>query len=198
MIDPTGMAADTTFWGGVLETVNVVGNKLSNFRWPTWTYHVPILGAAAQSGNNLADGNYVASLGNFGTALAELYTAGFFSEYKVGATMTNQTVSTVVKKSNRIFTIVDQEGDLIIYSTKVGDEVVTFGGNITKENGSLIIKNFDVDGNLTNMLGIRGLKEIIKDFGAQQGVQKVIIEGAKRTTGANPGKVPSQMIFNID
>jgi len=32
----------------------------------------------------------------------------------------------------------------------------------------------------------------------EQGVQKVIIEGAKRTTGANPGKVPSQMIFNVD
>lgn len=102
--------------------------------------------------------------------------------------MTNQTVRTGVKKSNRIFTIVDQEGDLMIYSTKVGDEVVSFGGNITKENGEVIIKNFDVDGDLTNKLGIRGLKEIIKEFGARQGVHKVIMEGAKRTTDTNPGK----------
>lgn len=63
--------------------------------------------------------------------IAELITAGYFFEYKIGANMTNQKVRTVVKKSIRIFTIVDQEGDLIIYSNKVGDEVVTFGGNIT-------------------------------------------------------------------
>ena len=61
----------------------------------------------------------------------------------------------------------------------------------------MIIKNFDIDGALTNKAGIKGLKEIITDFGKQQGVSKVITEGAKRTTGVNPGRIPSQLIFDI-
>jgi len=86
MIDPTGMAADTISRSVVGPIVNVWRN-VSNFRWPTWTYNVPILGAAAESGNNLADGNYVASLGNFGTSLAELFTAGYFSQYRISTKM---------------------------------------------------------------------------------------------------------------
>ncbi|WP_238387346.1 hypothetical protein [Sphingobacterium olei] len=99
MIDPTGMAADTTFWGGVLETVNIVGNKISNFRWPTSTYIIPIFGAAAESGNNLADGNYVASLGNFSTSLAELFTAGYLSQYRIGTKMMSSTADDIVINS---------------------------------------------------------------------------------------------------
>lgn len=98
MIDPDGMAADTSgFFNQVIETVVVTARKVDNFRWPTWTYHMPILGSAAESGNSLADGNYVASLGNFGTSLAELYTAGFFSQYKVGISLTKQTVNTATR-----------------------------------------------------------------------------------------------------
>lgn len=46
-------------------------------------------------------------------------------------------------------------------------------------------------------MGISGLKSIINDFGKQQKVNKVIIEGAKRTTGANLGKTPSPLEFPI-
>lgn len=90
------------------------------------------------------------------------------------------------------FSIVDREGDLIIYSTKIGVEVIIFSGNITKtEDGVMTIKNLDVDGKLTNELGGPNLKKIINQFDKQQGVKEVIIEGAKRTTGANPGRLPA-------
>ena len=79
-----------------------------------------------------------------------------------------------------------------------GDDVIEFGGNFSKSNGTLTIKNFDIDGALTNKLGVRGIKDIIIDFGKQQGVKQVIIEGAKRTTGAKPGRIPSQLIFKIE
>ena len=99
---------------------------------------------------------------------------------------------------NLIFNIVDQEGDLIIYSTEIGDKVITFGGDITKtEDGVLTIKNFDIDGKLTNQLGKANLEKIINQFGKQQGVKEVIIEGAKRTTGANPGRLPAALRFII-
>lgn len=102
------------------------------------------------------------------------------------------------KGVGRVFTQTAKDGDLLFYSTKIGDNVIEFGGNFSKSNGTLTIKNFDIDGALTNKLGIRGIKDIVTDFGRQQGVNQVIIQGAKRTTGANPGKIPSQLIFKID
>ena len=102
------------------------------------------------------------------------------------------------KTGERIFTQTAKEGDLIFFSTKIGDDVIEFGGNFSKYNGTLTIKNSDVDGALTNRLGIRGIKDIVADLGRQQGVDQVIIKGAKRTTGVNTGKIPSQLIFKID
>lgn len=61
----------------------------------------------------------------------------------------------------------------------------------------MTIKNFDIDGKLTNQLGKANLKNIINQFGKQQGVKEVIIEGAKRTTGANPGRLPAALKFII-
>ncbi|QBR12178.1 RHS repeat-associated core domain-containing protein [Sphingobacterium sp. CZ-2] len=96
-IDPTGMAAtDSTIFGGIIETVTVWGNKLNNFRWPTWTYHVPIFGSAAESGNNLADGRPGFAAINFATSLAELFTAGYLSKYKLGTKMMSYAADDVV------------------------------------------------------------------------------------------------------
>ncbi|RKO68241.1 hypothetical protein D7322_28250 [Sphingobacterium puteale] len=106
--------------------------------------------------------------------------------------------SFAAKGGGRVFTQTEKDGDLLFYSTKIGDDIIEFGGNFSKSNGTLTIKNFDIDGALTNKLGIRGIKSVITDFGKQQGVNQVIIQGAKRTTGASPGKIPSQLIFKIN
>jgi len=111
MVDPTGMAPDSSFFNQVIETVVVTARKVDDFRWPTWSYSVPILGAAAESGNSLADGNYVASLGDFSTSLAELFTAGFLSQYKVGATLTSQTIKQTTKTVVREI-VKDSKGSL--------------------------------------------------------------------------------------
>jgi hypothetical protein len=102
-----------------------------------------------------------------------------------------------LEELNLVFNIIDQEGETIIYSTKIGEETITFGGDITKTDDVLTIKNFDVDGKLTNQLGRSNLTKIINQFGKQQGVKEVIIEGAKRTTGANPGRLPAVLKFMI-
>lgn len=117
-----------------------------------------------------------------------------FSKGQAAAHLAEQ----AIKKWTRIFNLTAKDDDLLLYSTRIGDEVIEFGGNFSKSNKVLTIKNFDVDGNLTNKLGIRGLKEVIIEFGRQQGVNKIIIEGAKRTTGANPGKIPSKLTFNVE
>ncbi|OJU35555.1 MAG: hypothetical protein BGN96_04830 [Bacteroidales bacterium 45-6] len=82
-----------------------------------------------------------------------------------------------------------REGNLVFYSTEVLGETVEFGGEISKSKGVMTIKNLDIDGKLTNKLGVKGVKELIYKFGKEQKVKEVIIEGAKRTTGAKPGKI---------
>ena len=49
---------------------------------------------------------------------------------------------------------------------------------------------------MTNKLGITKIKEIMSDFDRQQGVTKVITEGAPRTTGANTGKI-TKLTFDV-
>ncbi len=94
------------------------------------------------------------------------------------------------------FTLVDKEGDLAIYSTKVGNEVIKFGGDFTKTDGILTIKNFDVEGSSSNQLGGNIIKQIMKEFGKMQDVNKVVVEG-KRTTGAKPGKT-TNLNFDVN
>ncbi|MEJ5092829.1 hypothetical protein GEO21_22545 [Sphingobacterium faecium] len=84
MIDPTGMAADT-ITNNVLGPIIDVWRNMNNFRWPTWTYDIPIVGSGAKSGNNLADGRPGLAAINLSTAFLELFTWGAASEYKVGA-----------------------------------------------------------------------------------------------------------------
>ncbi len=96
-----------------------------------------------------------------------------------------------------VFKTSAQEGNLKFIEVKVGNDILEFGGDFVKKDGVLTIKNFDVDGNMTNKLGIKKLKEIMSDFGKQQGVTKVVTEGAPRTTGAKPGKI-TKLEFDVE
>jgi hypothetical protein len=48
------------------------------------------------------------------------------------------------------------------------------------------------------MLGPKKLIEVAKQLGKQEGVREVIINGAKRTAGANPGKIPILIVVKIE
>jgi len=99
MIDPTGMAADTivrSVVGPIVDVWRSVSNF--NFRWPTWTYNVPILGSAAESGNNLADGRYGLAAINFATSAVELFTWGAASEYKISTKVVSSTTEAATAK----------------------------------------------------------------------------------------------------
>ncbi len=157
---------------------------------------IPGVGPALSSGDKLVEKDYIGATADFALALADLATAGIGA--KIVSFAANQIFKSAAKAVGRVFTQTAREGDLIFYSTKIGDDVIEFGGNFSKSSGTLTIKNFDIDGALTNKLGIRGIKDIVTEFGRQQGVKQVVIQGAKRTTGASPGKIPSELIFKID
>lgn len=37
----------------------------------------------------------------------------------------------------------------------------------------------------------------MNEFGKSESVSKIFVESAKRTTGANPGRLPAKLTFNI-
>ena len=94
------------------------------------------------------------------------------------------------------FRIVAQEDDLLFIEVSIGDKILEFGGDFIRKDDTLTINNFDIDGKMTNQLGIKGVKDIVVDYGRQVGVKKIIIEGAPRTTGANPGKI-TKLVFDV-
>lgn len=73
---------------------------ITGWRWPTWTFNIPILGEGAQSGNELMKGNYFSSLMHFGTALAEMFTAGAITEEKLGVKAATQAVEKKVAEKS--------------------------------------------------------------------------------------------------
>jgi RHS repeat-associated protein len=163
----------------------------------------------ATTGKDLLTGEAASRLqgvAEIGTGAMTLFTMfyGAAMSGQRGLTIGGSTASTEVRVAasssdemiESAFKVTAQEDDLIFYSTKVGDNVIEFGGNFSKVDDVLTIKNFDVDGDMTNKLGIKGIKSLMNAFGKEQGVKKVVIEGAKRTTGANPGKTPT-LTFDI-
>ena len=122
--------------------------------------------------------------------------AGLLAKTPGKATLMNQ-AKNAAREGKYIFKTTAQEDNLRFVEVQVGDEIIEFGGDFVKSNDILTIKNFDVDGNMTNKLGLKGIKDIITDFGKQEGVNQVVIEGAPRTTGANPGKITT-LKFDVE
>ena len=169
--------------------------------WEGWLNATPVLGGAHRSGKALDNGDYGTAALEEGGAILDMF--ALESLAKLGGSAVNSLMNLFARKAavateeSLVFTIIDQEGKTIIYSTKIGDEVIRFGGDITKTTNDITIKNFDIEGNLINKLGVKGVRDIINQFGKQQGVKEVIIEGAKRTTGANKGRIPEALKFII-
>ncbi len=89
-------------------------------------------------------------------------------------------------------------GDIKVFTAKLGNEVVEFNGNFNLQDDILTIKNFDIEGAGPNSLGFKKLTSLIQAFGKDQGVKQIVVEPARRTSGANPMRTSSQLKFNID
>ncbi len=93
MIDPTGMAADTTFAGQVIETVvvnvqaagNSASNYLKNIDWKqegmSALYGTPVVGSSRMSSQAFASGDYIGAATYFGFGMFEIFTLGIGTNY---------------------------------------------------------------------------------------------------------------------
>lgn len=87
------------------------------------------------------------------------------------------------------FKLNESEGATQIYDVAYDSKKFLIGGEMEMNNKVLSIKGFDIDGGSTNQLGVKGVREFTNSFGKYMKANEVHIYGAKRTTGANPGKL---------
>jgi len=81
----------------------------------------------------------------------------------------------------------------VIGSFKVAGGEARFAGDVVRQGDTLIIRGAHIEGDAT-------LKEVLRtaqQYGREQGVTKVIIEGGVRTTGANPGHIPKPIVVEV-
>ena len=73
-------------------------------------------------------------------------------------------------------------------------EVIT---SLMVEGETAVLRGLHIDGPGPGWLGVRELRELTRELGRQLGVRRVVIFGATRYTGANPGRVPRPIVIEV-
>lgn len=98
--------------------------------------------------------------------------------------------------------MIERAGDVIHIAVKTAKGEVEVVAHVAKEGDRLVLKKLYVQGAGANSLGVRELRQLEREFaqeiGKREGVKEVIIEGGKRESGANPGKISRSRTCKID
>lgn len=95
-------------------------------------------------------------------------------------------------------TVVDRDEDVIevLIRTPYGDVTVVTGFGM--EGDALVLRELHIEGPGAGTLSPARLRSYARELGRQEGVRRVIVQGAKRTTGANPGHRPRVIIVKVN
>lgn len=94
--------------------------------------------------------------------------------------------------------IIEQEGattEFLVHGENGGIKVLA---DLSQEGRVLTLRQLHIQGAGKGSSSIRELREVIRAIGRSQGARKVIVEGAARTSGANPGHVPRVIEVIVD
>lgn len=108
---------------------------------------------------------------------------------KLERRISDRATETAAEKGvRRTIRIVDQEDGFVTIAGEGPAGEILVLAEMTKEGDSLILRRADIQGPGLNSFGVAEMRAFIREFGRQQGVKNVIIEGAPRTTGATLGR----------
>jgi RHS repeat-associated protein len=100
--------------------------------------------------------------------------------------------------AKRTIQVVQREGNLVeMVGTSAKGEIRVLT-EMTREGDALVLKGLHMEGPGAGSMGLRELREFARQLGKEQGVNRVIVQGAERTTGANPGRVPRSIEFKVN
>jgi hypothetical protein len=69
-------------------------------------------------------------------------------------------------------------------------EIIVVAKGISQQGDKLIIDDLSIQGGGPNTAGPASMRQFARDIGKAFGVKEVDIQGGRRTSGANPGRIP--------
>jgi filamentous hemagglutinin len=89
--------------------------------------------------------------------------------------------------------IIEQDGNIV--RIVAGDiEVIA---EMVRGPDELVFDRLSIDGAGPGSVGLAQLRALARQFAVSQGVSKLRVRGTTRTTGANPGKVPREIVVRV-
>ena len=95
----------------------------------------------------------------------------------------------------QVFKSFEVDGDFVIAIVCDGQEEVHVAATIEFAGDLLILHSFHIHGPGKHRFGIPRLRGLAYWLKEQLGVQHLRIEGAARTSGARPGRIPRPLVF---
>ena len=87
---------------------------------------------------------------------------------------------------------------VIIFSKKIGDDNIEGIANFKIDGDKLRLDGLHLHGSSAGKIGRVKLFQIAKDLGIEMNVKEVVIQGGRRTTGRQKGKIPSPITIKVD
>ena len=98
-----------------------------------------------------------------------------------------------------IVQIIERDPEGALYLEAISErgrmEVVTA---VRVEGATAYLDGFHVDGLGAGSVGVAALRAFARELGHQLGVQRLVIRGGLRTTGANPGRLPRPIVIPVE
>ena len=85
--------------------------------------------------------------------------------------------------------VVEQQGNIFEYLGRSARGEIRILAEVSREGNTLFLRKVHIEGLGSGSVGAGGLREFARQLGRQNRVREVVVEGARRTSGANQGRV---------
>ena len=99
--------------------------------------------------------------------------------------------------AERTINLVEREGNVVEYALKGPRGQMNVMTEMDRKGNTIILRGTHIEGAGPGSQGLRELREFARLFAREQGAMKIVIEGGMRTTGANPGHIPKDIIISV-
>jgi hypothetical protein len=93
--------------------------------------------------------------------------------------------------------IVEQVGNVVEIAAQSTQGIITVIAEMEITPPILVLRGLHIDGPRPGAVGRMEPFNLAREFGRRMGVSSIIIYGAKRTTGANPGPTPRSIKIDV-
>ncbi|HLX64899.1 MAG TPA: hypothetical protein VKX17_26750 [Planctomycetota bacterium] len=95
------------------------------------------------------------------------------------------------------FEVIEEDQKVIDFRAARREIWVEIISEIERADNCIVLRNLHIDGAGAGTLGLKGIRDLMRDFCAAFGVKSLHVYGARRTTGANPGSIPAPIYCEV-